>query len=72
MTGMSCTICKHLTRAIISPTVDDFVNVGTTRPSLLSSTVSFLTNGIYDLFLPEEINCSICPKNSHPNIPYKW
>ena len=51
----------NLTRAILSPTVDDFVNLGTTRPSLPS-----LTNGTasyFDPFLPEEINCSICPKN---------
>ena len=37
------------------------------RPSLPSSTGSFLTNGTtasyFDPFLPEEINCSICPKN---------
>ena len=57
---------QNLTRAILSPTVDDFVNLGTSRPSLPSSTGLFLTNGTasyLDLFLPEEINCSICPKN---------
>ena len=52
MTGISCTICKNLTRAILSPTVDDFVNLGTSRPSLLSSTGSFLTNGTASYFDP--------------------
>ena len=66
MTGISRTISKTLTCAIILPTFDDFVNLGTSHPSLLSSTGSFLTNGTasyFDPFLPEEINCSICPKN---------
>ena len=68
MTGISCTICKNLTRAILSPNskVNDFVNPGTSRPSLPSSTGLLLTNGTasyFDPFLPEEINCSICPKN---------
>ena len=66
MTRISCTICKNLTRAIHSLMVDNFVNLGTSRPSLPSSTGSFLTNGTasyFDPFLPEEINCSICPKN---------
>ena len=58
MTGISCTtICKNLTHVILSPTVaDDFANLGTSRPSLLSSTGSFLTNGTasyFDPFLPE-------------------
>ena len=42
MTGISCTICKNITRVILSPTVDDFVDLGTSRPSLPSSTGSFL------------------------------
>ena len=66
MTGISCTIYKNLTRAILSPTVDNFVNLDTSRPSLPISTGSFLTNGTasyFDPLLPEEINCSICPKN---------
>ena len=66
MTGISCTICKSLTPAILSPTVNDFVNLGTSHPSLPSSTGLLLTNGTasyFDPFLPEEINCSICPKN---------
>ena len=44
----------------------NFVNLGTSRPSLPSSTGSFLTNGTasyFDPFLTEEINRSICPKN---------
>ena len=48
---------------------------GTSRPSLPSSTGSFLTNGTasyFDPFLPEEINCSICPKKSLPKLPCKW
>ena len=39
---------------------------GTSRPSLLSSIGSFLTNGTasyFDPFLTEEINRSICPQN---------
>ena len=71
MTGISCTICKNLTRAILSPTVDDFVNLGTSRPRLLSSIGSFLTNGTasyFDPFLSEEINCSICPTNPTQKI----
>ena len=65
MTGISCTICKNLTHTILSPTVDYFVNFGTSHPSLPSST-TFLTNvtaSYFDPVLPEEINCSICPKN---------
>ena len=70
MTGMSCTICKNLTRAILSTMVADFFNLGSSRPSLPSSTRSFLTNCIasyFEAFLPEEINCSICPKNPTEN-----
>ena len=61
----NCTICKNRTRAILSPAVDDFVNLGTSRPSLLSSTGLFLTNGTasyFDPFLPEEINFHLSRK----------
>ena len=62
MTGISCTICKNLTRAILSPTIDDFVNLGTSRPSLPSSTGSFLTNGTALYFDPLFV-----PKNPPEN-----
>ena len=32
MTGISRTICKNLIRAILSPTVDDFVNLALKSP----------------------------------------
>ena len=32
MTGISCTICKNLTRAILSHTADDFVNLALIAP----------------------------------------
>ena len=67
MTGISCTICKNLTSACHSLTHGRrLCEPGTSRPSLPSSIGLFMTNGTasyFDPFLPEEINCSICPKN---------
>ena len=51
------------------------VNLGTSHPRILSSTGSFLTNGTalyFDPFLPERINCSICPKNPTQMDLWRW
>ena len=66
MTGISCTIGKNLTRAILSPMVDDFVNLGTSCPHVVgASLLQWLR--VHPSFLPSVstiYQVSIGSKNS--------
>ena len=71
MTGISCTICKNLTRVILSPTVDDFVNLALVAPVYRAQLGRFWQM-VQHLFCPVFTGRFHLSQKSYPKIPCKW